>query len=607
MGEILRILDQEDGIPLAELSEMAGGAPMSSFRSLEKKGWIKLVDEEVYRDPWDDSMSASHDVHTLTEEQQHAYKCIEQGLLAGEGNYLIHGVTGSGKTEIYMRVVQKVLEMNKQAIVLVPEISLTPQTVERFKYRFKNQVAILHSALSTGERYDEWRKIYNQEVSIVVGARSAVFAPFERLGAIIIDEAHEDTYKSEGSPRYDAIGVAKKRCELENATLIMGTATPSLEDYYDAQNKKCHLIVLKKRVDGRSLPSIEVVDMRKEIEKGNRSIFSHSLYKAIKEVLDNREQGILLLNRRGYAQFVSCRSCGYVVKCRNCDISLTYHSKENVLKCHYCGETRSYPKICPNCNSKYIKHFGIGTQRVEEEIKKFFPTARVVRMDVDTTSTKGAHQKIINAFRNREYDFLLGTQMVAKGLDFPTVTLVGVIAADVSLNLPDYKSSEKTFQLVTQVAGRAGRGDKKGRVIVQTYQPEHYAIIYASSHDYEGFYRKEIQVRKEFEYPPFSHIVRILVTGEEEKAVVELSCSIHEWIKAQIDNDLILKQGLVQCGVYPAVLERIRNKYRWHVVLWIKRDEMFNRKYHELMDGCLKVFRNPVNTVLVDFYPLGLL
>jgi len=607
MADILRILDEQDGIPLAELSEKAGGAPISSFHNLEKRGWIKLVDEEIYRDPWDNSICQPEKLHILTDDQQRAFNEIEQGILNNKGIYLLHGVTGSGKTEIYMRVVEKILGLNRQAIVLVPEISLTPQTVERFKQRFENRVAILHSALSAGERYDEWRKIYNQEVDIVVGARSAVFAPLKRLGAIIIDEAHEDTYKSEASPRYHAVGVAKKRCQIEDAILILGTATPSLEDYYLAENKKYSLITIKERIDQKSLPFVEVVDMRKEIEKGNRSIFSCCLYEGIKKVLDNKEQGILLLNRRGYAQFVSCRSCGYVVKCQNCDISLTYHSKENLLKCHYCGETYPYPQICPNCKSKYIKHFGIGTQRVEEEIKKFFPTARVIRMDVDTTSTKGAHQRILNAFRNREYDFLLGTQMVAKGLDFPMVTLVGVIAADISLNLPDYRSSEKPFQLITQVAGRAGRGDREGRVIVQTYQPEHYAIDYASRHDYEGFYRKEMKVRKSFEYPPFSHIIRILVSGEVEGEVMELAQAVNEWIGNQIKKDLILRQGLIQCGAYPAPLEKIRNKYRWHIVLRIKCEEMFIERYHELMDECLKKFRNSTKTVVVDFHPLSLL
>lgn len=607
MAEILRILDREDGIPLAELSEMAGGASMSSFRSLEKRAWIKIVEEEIYRDPWDDSMALPQELHQLTPKQRQLVEEIEKGLLKAKGNYLLHGVTGSGKTEVYMRIVQKALDMNKQAIVLVPEISLTPQTVERFKQRFENQVAILHSALSIGERYDEWRKVYNQEVNIVVGARSAVFAPFKRLGVIIIDEAHEDTYRSDGSPRYNAIGVAKKRCEIEGAVLVLGTATPSLEDYHGAQNKKYSLLTLEQRIDDRPLPEVEVVDMRKEIEKGNRSIFSHSLYKSIEHVLNNGEQGILLLNRRGYAQFVSCRSCGYVVKCRNCDISLTYHSIENVLKCHYCGEIYPYPRICPSCRSKYIKHFGVGTQKIEEEIKKFFPTARVIRMDVDTTSTKGAHQRILNAFRKREYDFLLGTQMVAKGLDFPMVTLVGVIAADLSLNLPDYRSSEKTFQLITQVAGRAGRGDRKGRVVIQTYQPEHYAIQYASRHDYEGFFRREIEVRRNFGYPPFSHIIRILVTGEEEKSVLKLAQSINEWIGSEVNTDLILKQGLIQFGVFPAPLEKIRNKYRWHVILKIKCDGLFIERYHELMDKCLKRFRNSSNTVIVDFYPLSLL
>jgi len=608
MAEILRILDEQDGIPLAELADMAGGAPLSSFKSLEKRGWISIEDQEVYRDPWHQFMPtfASTEVE-LTHEQKVAIDIINKGMTQSQSLFLLHGITGSGKTEVYIQLVEKALKDKKRAIILVPEISLTPQTVGHFKSRFGQEVAILHSGLSLGERFDEWRKIYNGEVNIVVGARSAIFAPVRDLGLIIIDEAHEDSYKSEASPRYHTTGLAIQRCKEQNAVLVLGTATPSLEDFYNSQQKHFVRVSMDRRIDNKPLPQVEVVDMRVEIKKGNRSIFSQKLYDELREVLLKREQAIILLNRRGYAQFVSCRACGYVVKCDNCDISLTYHSKNNILKCHYCGNTKPYPKICPECKSPYIKHFGVGTQRVEQEINKILPSARIVRMDMDTTSTKGAHQRILNAFRQKEYDILLGTQMVAKGLDFPDVTLVGVIAADTSLNLPDYRSSEKTFQLITQVAGRAGRGQRKGKVIVQTYNPEHYAIQYSSRHDYNGFYDEEIRIRKQFNYPPFCHIIRILISGEDERNVINTAIRIEKWMRQKISKDTIIKAGLIGIGAYPAPLERIKNKYRWHVLIRIRKEKIFLERFHEAVDQSQKEFFNASNTIVVDFYPTSLL
>ena len=608
MAEILRILDEQDGIPLAELADMAGGAPLSSFKSLEKRGWISIEDQEVYRDPWHQFMPtfASTEVE-LTHEQKVAIDIINKGMTQSQSLFLLHGITGSGKTEVYIQLVEKALKDKKRAIILVPEISLTPQTVGHFKSRFGQEVAILHSGLSLGERFDEWRKIYNGEVNIVVGARSAIFAPVRDLGLIIIDEAHEDSYKSEASPRYHTTGLAIQRCKEQNAVLVLGTATPSLEDFYNSQQKHFVRVSMDRRIDNKPLPQVEVVDMRVEIKKGNRSIFSQKLYDELREVLLKREQAIILLNRRGYAQFVSCRACGYVVKCDNCDISLTYHSKNNILKCHYCGNTKPYPKICPECKSPYIKHFGVGTQRVEQEINKILPSARIVRMDMDTTSTKGAHQRILNAFRQKEYDILLGTQMVAKGLDFPDVTLVGVIAADTSLNLPDYRSSEKTFQLITQVAGRAGRGQREGKVIVQTYQPDHYAIQYSSRHDYHGFYNEEIRIREQFNYPPFCHIIRILISGEDEKSVINTAIKIEKWMRHKVSKDTVIKAGLIEIGAYPAPLERIKNKYRWHVLIRIRKERIFLERYHEVVDQCQNEFYNTTNTIVVDFYPTSLL
>nr|PZN11625.1 MAG: primosomal protein N' [Caldicoprobacter oshimai] len=606
MADVLRLLVQQDGIPLEEVRAVTG-APLSSIKNLEKRGWIRIEQQEVYRNPWNYEPDIGVQPKVLTAEQRLAIETLEAALTRGYGKFMLQGVTGSGKTEVYIQAAQKAVSLNKQVIVLVPEISLTPQTVERFKSHFGERVAILHSGLSLGERYDEWRRIRSQKVDVVVGARSAVFAPLERLGLIIVDEAHEDSYKSDMQPRYHAVGVAHKRCELEGAVLLLGSATPSLTDYYLAEKGTYKMIKMKYRVDHRPLPPVEIVDMRKEIELGNRSILSGSLYRALADVLQKGEQAILLLNRRGYAQFVSCRSCGFVVKCHNCDISLTYHAYDKTLKCHYCGANYPYPRVCPACGSKYIKHFGIGTQRAEEEIKKLFPQARVIRMDMDTTSTKGAHQRILRAFGEGRYDILLGTQMIAKGLDFPRVTLVGVIAADTSLHLPDYRSSEKTFQLITQVAGRAGRGPRGGRVIIQTYQPQHYAIQFAARHDYVGFYSREIEIRRQFLYPPFSHIIRILMMGEKEDDLIRLAVDTRDWLKQKVEGSPVLKQGLIDIGAYSAPLERINNRYRWQVLVRIRPDDIYKQAYHRLMDECLERLMGVKETTIVDFYPVSLL
>jgi primosomal protein N' (replication factor Y) len=607
MGEILRILNEGDGILLPELADMAGGAPLSSFKSLEKRGWIYLEDQEVYRNPWDQPLDVLETDLELTQEQAAAIETIGEGITRSQGIYLLHGVTGSGKTEVYMHLVERTLKYKKKAIILVPEISLTPQTVERFKMRFGEDVAILHSRLSPGERFDEWRRIYNGQVNIVVGARSAIFAPIQELGLIVIDEAHEDSYKSESRPRYHTVGLAIQRCKEQGAVLVLGSATPSLDDFYYSQKGHYTRVTIDHRINQRPLPKVKIIDMRQEIKKGNRSIFSQILYDELKGTLSRGEQAIILLNRRGYAQFVSCRSCGYLVKCDNCDISLTYHSKSNTLKCHYCGNTKPYPRVCPECRSTYIKHFGIGTQRVEQEISRLIPSARIIRMDMDTTSRKGAHQKIIDAFRQKDYDILLGTQMVAKGLDFPNVTLVGVVTADTSLNLPDYRSSEKTFQLITQVAGRAGRGDREGRVIIQTYHPEHFAIQYSAKHDYLGFYNEEIRIREKFKYPPFCHIVRVLITGEKEDCVIKTAMDIKRWLEHRLAEDPIIKSGTLELGVYPAPLEKIKNRFRWHVLIRIRNERIFRERYHEIMDDCLKELYNAVSTIVVDFYPTSLL
>lgn len=606
MAAILRILGQVDRMPVRELLDMAG-ASSSSIRSLEKRGFILLEDEEIYRNPWTIQQGQT-EAPELNEEQVHASYVINQCITEGRGIVLLRGVTGSGKTEVYMKAAEEVLKQERQVIVLVPEISLTPQTVNRFKGRFGENVAILHSRLSLGERYDEWRRIRHNEVSIVVGARSAVFAPLENLGLIILDEAHEDSYKSDVRPRYHTREVAAKRCELSKAVLVLGSATPALEDYYKAKIGEYHLVEMENRAEDQPLPPVETVDMRRELEMGNRSMFSNDLYRALEQTLKRNEQSILLINRRGYAQFVSCRSCGHVIKCTHCDVSLTYHSRGQALKCHYCGYHEGYPRVCPECGSKYIKNFGLGTQKVEEELQNLFPTARLLRMDFDTTSTKGAHHRILDAFEKKEYDILLGTQMVAKGLDFPNVTLVGVLAADASLNLPDYRSSEKTFQLITQVAGRTGRGMKPGRVVVQSYQPEHYSIQHASHHDYTGFFKKELDIRRQFAYPPFSHIIRVLITGEDEKEVAQYAKNMLKWVNEKVNTDEALKSGLVDLGVFEAPILRINNKYRWQVLIRIEQGtHHIKEAWHCLSESLIRRFYREDITVTLDFNPLSLI
>jgi primosomal protein N' (replication factor Y) len=605
MAAILRILENNISMPYKELLDRAG-ASKSSIQSLLNRGYIRIEEEETYRDPWlvDQMPTIPPD---LTKEQELAAQAISNCIKEQHGTVLLRGVTGSGKTEVYMKAAEEAITQGKQVIVLVPEISLTPQTVSRFKGRFGDSVAILHSRLSMGERYDEWRRIRRDEVEIVVGARSAVFAPLKRLGLIIIDEAHEDSYKSEVRPRYHARDIAAKLCELKGSALVLGSATPGLEDYFKAIQKEYRLVEINSRIGQMPMPTVEMVDMRRELEMGNRSMVSNKLYQAIKATLKRKEQAILLINRRGYAYFVSCRGCGYVMKCQNCDVSLTYHTREQALKCHYCGYREGYPKICPDCGSKYIKHFGSGTQKIEEEIYKLFPDVRLLRMDMDTTSHKGAHSQILDAFQTQNYDILLGTQMVAKGLDYPNVTLVGVLAADTALNLPDYRSSEKTFQLITQVAGRAGRGSKPGRVVVQSYQPEHYALQFAANHDYMGFFHREIQIRQQFDYPPFSHIIRVLITGEQEKTLIQFSKSMVEWLEKRIAGDKLLKKGLLHIGVYPAPIERIKNKYRWQVLIRIRTDDIYRFSFHLLAKELLNEFYNETFNIALDFNPLSLI
>ena len=535
----------------------------SPIKSLVNKGIAVYVNVEIRRESslgerFQEAIGSS--ALTLTKEQTEALKIIDEtALQAPKKPILLQGVTGSGKTEVYLKAIEEMLKKGKDAIVLVPEISLTPQTVGRFKSRFGEKVGVTHSRMSMAERYDMWKNAYEGQISIMIGPRSALFAPFRNLGIIIIDEEHEHTYKSDTTPKYDARAAAIERARITGSIVVMGSATPSIASYHKALSGNYILSKMKNRVN-MSMPDIDIIDMRQELENGNRSMFSTELAEAITDNISKNMQTILFLNRRGHSTFVSCRACGYVVKCDLCSINFTYHNYDNSLICHYCAARAKASANCPQCGSKYIRYFGVGTQKVEDELIKMFPGISVLRMDMDTTKGKGAHERILSAFKNGKAQVLVGTQMIAKGLDFPKVTLVGVVAGDLSLHTGDFRAAENTFQLLTQVSGRSGRADYSGRVIIQTYNPEHYALHHVKTGDYEGFYEQEIALRRQMDYPPFTHIFEILVTGESEKKlilVLQRLCDILSKYNKDDEFELI--------GPAPAIISKIRNRYRWRL------------------------------------------
>ena len=560
------LLDEQHRIVLLKDIE-AMGYSKSSVDTLIRKGFVEKYDAVVERDPFETRVFEQDVKQHLTSDQQRAFEAISEKIHAHEQcTYLLHGVTGSGKTEVYLQTIEEVLNLNRQAMMLVPEIALTPQMVLRFKRRFGDEVAVLHSGLSKGERYDEWQKIRDGKARVSVGARSSVFAPFKNLGMIIIDEEHESSYKQEDYPRYHARDIAQWRSEYHQCPLILGSATPSLESFARAEKGVYELLSLPNRVNQQALPEVEIVDMREELNSGNRSMFSNQLRDAIQQRLDNQEQIVLFLNRRGYASFMLCRDCGHVPQCPNCDISLTYHKSTDQLKCHYCGHQEVPPNQCPNCESEHIRQMGTGTQRVEELLQEAFQEARIIRMDVDTTSRKGAHEKLLNDFGSGKGDILLGTQMIAKGLDFPNITLVGVLNADTMLNLPDFRASERTYQLLTQVAGRAGRHEKEGQVLIQTYNPDHYAIKDVQENDYTAFFQKEMNYRKIGKYPPYFFLINFTIAHKEMKKVMEASKHIHKILLQHLtDKALVL-------GPSPAALSRINNEYRFQILVKYKRE-----------------------------------
>ena len=559
----------------------------SSLNTLVKKNILVKCLVEKYRT---DYLDKSDRVKELTLEQQ---KVVDSVNLFSNDVYLLHGVTGSGKTEVYIKLIEKVLNLGKTAIMLVPEISLTPQMVSRFEQVFGNKIAALHSALSDGEKYDEWRRIVRGEVSIVIGARSAVFAPLTNIGIIIIDEEHSDSYKQDNNPRYNAKDIAIERAKNYNCPVLMGSATPSLDTYARAVKKVYKLLNLPNRVNGKDLPHIDIVDMNEEM-KYSKGHFSKKLLDEIKKTVKNKEQVILLLNRRGYSSFVSCKNCSYTMKCPNCDISLTYHKSSNMLRCHYCGYGTNLLHTCPSCGERSISTLGVGTEKIEEELNSLIEDAKILRMDVDTTSKKGMHKKMITAFKNHEYDILLGTQIVAKGLDFPLVTLVGVINADTSLNIPDFRSSENTFDLLCQTSGRSGRSKNQGKVIIQTFNKDHYAIKYSKEHDYIGFFKKEMDIRRKLKYPPYYFLCYLKISGKDDNYILNEANKIKRSLERNLSSTIIL-------GPSPATVFKINNIYRYGIIMKYKN----SKDLYDVLTRIMNHYQSNNKVVIdIDFNPI---
>ncbi|WP_199052707.1 primosomal protein N' [Enterococcus faecalis] len=573
----LQRLGTEKVTAVKEMKEL--GFSTALLNEAAKNGWLTFIEKEAYRDPFANQTFEKTTALSLNAEQQVAVETILQSVQEQQSQtYLLEGITGSGKTEVYLQVIAEVLNQGKTAIMLVPEISLTPQMVQRFKSRFGEHVAVMHSGLSQGEKYDEWRKIERGEAEVVVGARSAIFAPIENIGVIIVDEEHEASYKQEETPRYHARDLAIWRSEYHHCPVVLGSATPSLESRARAQKNVYQRLRLTQRANqAATLPTIDVVDMRQEVENGNVSSFSMSLQEKLQERLEKNEQSVLLLNRRGYSSFVMCRDCGYVLPCPNCDISLTLHMDSKTMKCHYCGHEERIPYRCPNCGQDKIRYYGTGTQKVEEELQTLLPDSRILRMDVDTTRRKGAHEKILRTFGEGQADILLGTQMIAKGLDFPNVTLVGVLNADTALNLPDFRSSERTFQLLTQVSGRAGRAEKPGEVIIQSFNPEHYAIQLAKAQDYEDFYTKEMYIRHRGDYPPYYFTVQITASHPEENEAAKQMFQIVTKLKQGLSPQAIL------LGPTPNAIMRVNNRYFYQVIIKYKQEPMLQPLLKEIL------------------------
>ena len=561
-------------VKTCKIAELKSKFTNDSVNRLVEKGYLKKEEKRENRTPYSSLEGYSKNVE-LTDEQKNAIASIEA---TDKRVTLIHGVTGSGKTVVYLRLIREAVESGKTAIMLVPEISLTPQMFRQLKAEFGDNAAILHSGLSAGEKFDEWWRLRSGEAKIAVGARSAIFAPLENLGVIIIDEEHDGSYTSESNPRYFTFDVAKFRADYNDCKLVLGSATPSVETYLRAKEGAFNLVKLPHRINKKPLPEMIIADMRTEVRRGNDSAFSSALVSELEDCLKKGNQAIIFLNRRGYSQHVVCRECGYVAKCENCDVALNYHSVGNVLKCHYCGATYKMLTACPDCGSIHINYVGTGTQKVVAELKKRFPSARILRMDNDTTQNKEGHLKILQQFSRHEADILVGTQMIAKGHDFPSVTLVGILDADMSLFFSDYRSGERTFQLITQVAGRSGRAGDKGVVVLQTYNPDNPVLRFATKYDYEGFFEREISLRKTTSYPPYATIVRVMVESDDEEKGVEALRKVYEGLSALKERE---SDAFLFFNKMKSPIKRLKNKFRFQVLMRIdyKREDVLNQIY----------------------------
>ena len=601
-ARVLRALMEEEVLPYELIRQKLNVSP-STLQSLEKQGCLTIEAESIYRNPVKHVEGEEKRV-CLSDAQRDIIEDVLRDYRAGNpGTYLIHGVTGSGKTEVYLGIIEQMIAMGKQAIVLIPEIALTYQTLLRFYKRFGDRVSVMNSTLSKGEKYDQIRRAAAGELDVIIGPRSALFTPFPNLGVIVMDEEHEGSYKSESMPKYHARETAMQIASMHRASVVLGSATPSMEAYFRSKKGEYKLYEMAGRHGNSTLPSVYIVDLREELKQGNRSVFSRKLRELIGQRLHAGEQTMLFLNRRGYAGFISCRACGHVMKCPHCDVSLSEH-RNGKLICHYCGYEEVRHMKCPECGSKYLMGFKAGTEQIEEALHKEFPGARVLRMDADTTRTKESYEKILAAFADEKADILVGTQMIVKGHDFPNVTLVGIMAADLSLNQNDYRSGERTFQLLTQAAGRAGRGDKPGEVVIQTYQPEHYSIVHAANQDYAGFYEEEITYRDFMRYPPVAHMLAVLITSKEREKGSELSGQMTELVNKWQKRQDVSSRGLQVIGPAEAAISKINDLYR-HVFYVKHADYQMLVEIKDMLEAFYKEKELKNQTVQYDFDPMN--
>lgn len=603
-ARLLQELVEQETIPY-ELLTCKLGVSAATVKSLEKAGAIRIVSTESYRNPVKLEAVQEHRKSLSDDQRRIVEEIIADFDAKRKCTYLIHGITGSGKTEVYIQLIEEMISRGKQAIVLIPEIALTYQTLLRFYRRFGERVSVMNSTLSPGEKYDQCQRAKNGEIDVIIGPRSALFTPFPNIGLIVMDEEHEGSYKSEGTPKYHARETALEVARLHGASVVLGSATPSMEAYYRASEGDYKLFKLTERLTGGALPRVYTVDLREELKSGNRSIFSRKLQELLSDRLQKGEQSMLFLNRRGYAGFISCRCCGHVMKCPHCDVSLSEH-RGGTLMCHYCGHMEPMPKLCPKCNSKYIMGFRAGTQQIEEKLKELFPGVRTLRMDADTTKGKDGYASILTAFANEEADVLIGTQMIVKGHDFPKVTLVGVLAADLSLCVSDYRAGERTFQLLTQAVGRAGRGVLPGEAVIQTYQPEHYAIVHAQNQDYESFYNEEILYREMGGYPPASHMLAVQIYAREEESGKQLAQRLADVVKSMVDICEPVNKRIMIIGPAPAAIGKINDIFRF--VFYVKHREYGTLvEVKDLLEQTLQQWQPRNESVQFDFNPMNTL